>query len=143
VNVAERDLVSLGADVGGKDAHAATHQHILALRQLLRARCVGPYGGSIKEFALVLRVDGAVQAWGKSGVENLAFQQRNTCATADVFVPADVWAGGDGGQIRRFLATEVKNAMTRIVGLAKEKSADFDSRKLIRDVESAIESFLN
>jgi hypothetical protein len=33
--------------------------------------------------------------------------------------------------------------MTRIVGLAKEKSADFDSRKLIRDVESAIESFLN
>lgn len=117
--------------------------HILALRQLLRTRCVGPYGGSVKEFALVLRVDGSVQAWGKSGVENLAIQRKKTYATADIFVPVGIWAGGDGGQIRRFLASEVERAMTLLVGLAKEKDKGIESQRLITDVKSAIDEFLS
>lgn len=59
-----RKLIALGADVGGKDAHGATHDSVLALRRLLQQKCKGPYGAAVKEFALVLRIDGCVQALG-------------------------------------------------------------------------------
>ena len=53
------DIVTLGADVGGKDAHIGTHEYILEFRKLLRQECQGDYGNGngIVEFALVLRID--------------------------------------------------------------------------------------
>lgn len=136
-----RVFVSLGADVGGKDAHVATHEHVLAFRRLLADKCRGPYSETIKEIALVLRIDGSVQAWHKCGVEGVALQKRNSFATADIYVPQNVWRSNDQVAIRGFLAGGVKAAIFEIAELTKTLDVDLLRENLGRDVHSAIQKF--
>lgn len=137
-----QDVVTLGADVGGKDAHAATHEHIIVLRKLLRQECSGPYSTTIKEFALVLRIDGEVQSWGKSGVEGVALRKNNSFATADIFVPRNVWAGDSSHNLRSFLADEVMNAVAKIGRCSQSKKVDLSIDRLSYDVDTAVRQFL-
>lgn len=137
-----RDFVTLGADVGGKDAHAATHEIVLSIRHLLRQKCIGPYSATVKEFALVLRIDGSVQAWGKNGAKNVAFQRRNTFATADIFVPINEWSGRDVAHIRKFIVNGVIDAIELLAELAERKKIDIDIDSLRRDVGFAAREFL-
>ena len=142
MNAAARDSVTLGADVGGEDADDATSEHVLAFRKLLQQECQGPYSDTVEEFALVLRIDGSVQTWGKSGVENVALQRRNTYATADIFVPKKAWSGGDSLVLRSVLATGVRDAMERIGKHAHREKVTVSIDTLIHDVDRAIEKFL-
>ena len=142
MSVESREPITLGADVGGKDAYSATHGHILALRKLLRQECRGPYSEIIKEFALVLRIDGSVQAWGKTGVEDVAMQKKNTFATADIFVPREVWSTNDAPNLRRFLASGVKAAVAKIATCAENRGVDVSREALERDVDTAVVKFL-
>ncbi|WP_271008961.1 hypothetical protein [Paucibacter sp. B51] len=136
-----KTVITLGADVGGKDAHEATHAHILAFRRLLSERCTGPYSNTIKEIALVLRIDGAIQSWGKQGVEGVALQKKNSFATADIYVPRESWASVDGGVFRSFLAVAVKEAICAVAGCASGKGVDLNAADLDRDVAAAALSF--
>lgn len=131
--------VSLGADVGGKDAHAATAQDCMALRQALANECRGPYGEGFREFALVVRIDGSVQSWGKSGVDNVRLQRKLKYATADIFVPKAIWASAPGA-FRVFLATQIAAAIKAIVDRAEKAGDPIDSDSLISDVERAVEA---
>jgi hypothetical protein len=136
-----KTVITLGADVGGKDAHEATHAHILAFRRLLSQRCAGPYSNTIKEIALVLRIDGAVQSWGKQGVEGVGLQKKNSFATADIYVPRESWASAEGGAFRSFLAVAVKEAICAVVECASGKGVDLNAADLDRDVAAAALSF--
>lgn len=142
MNSETRDLVSLGADVGGNEAHEATNASVLALRRLLRKKCKGPYSASIQEFALVLRIDGSVQSWGKSGAENAAFRQKNTYATVDIYVPISEWSDHNAAHIRKVLASGVIDAIERLVELAQRKKIDIEINDLRRDVGAAAKEFL-
>ena len=141
MNSEARALVTLGADVGGKDAHEATHEYVLSLRRLLQQKCVGPYGTTVKEFALVLRIDGSVQAWGKSGADNSAFQRKGTFATADIFVPVSAWSGRDAANIRKVLAAGVVDAIETLAELAERKKIDIAIESLRRDVGDVAREF--
>jgi hypothetical protein len=142
LNSETRYPVTLGADVGGKDAHEATNNYVLSLRRLLQQKCTGPYGATVKEFALVLRIDGSVQAWGKSGAENAAFRRKNTFATADIFVTVNEWSGRDAAHIRKVLATGVMDAIETLAELAERKKIDIAIDSLRRDVGAAEREFL-
>jgi len=137
-----RDVVSLGADVGGRDAHGATHEHILSLRRLLRQKCKASYSSIIKEFALILRVDGAMQAWGKRGVENVAFQRKRGIVTADIFVSIDEWSSSDASRIRMSLALGVRDAIEKVAEFVQRKKIDLAVDNLRLDVGAAIDEFL-
>lgn len=134
MNSAARTLVTLGADVGGKDAHGATHEHVLSLRRLLQQKCVGPYGATVKEFALVLRIDGSVQAWGKSGADNAAFQRKGTFATVDIFVPVSAWSSRDATKIRQVLVSGVVGAIEMLAELSERKKIDIAIDRLRQDI---------
>lgn len=134
--------ITLGADVGGKDAHAATHHEILELRNLLKRGCRGPYSQTIKEFALVLRIDGSVQAWGKSGIEGVKIHKTNSFATADIFVPRDVWANDGAHAFRHFLGSEVRGAIGEIVDHAQARGFDVYREAIERDVNIVIDRFV-
>jgi len=142
MNSETRDLISLGADVGGKEAHEATKASVLDLRRLLRTKCKGPYSASIQEFALVLRIDGSVQSWGKSGAENAAFRQKNTFATVDIYVPISEWSGHDAAHVRKVLVTGVIDAVEKLVELAQRKKIDIAINDFRRDVDAAAKEFL-
>jgi len=136
-----RAFVTLGADVGGKDAHDATHAHILAFRRLLADTCRGPYSETIKEIALVLRIDGSVHTWGKRGIEGVALQKRSTLATADIYVSRDVWESLDFLAFRRFLASGIKAAIAEIAECARHQGIDLLREDLERDVYGAALKF--
>lgn len=136
----DKSAVTLGADVGGRDAHAATEALVLALRRHLERECVGPYGEAFVEFALVVRVDGSVQSWGKRGVENVRLQRKSKYATADIFVPRDVWVEGPES-VRTFLAGGVLAAVKAIVSRSEKTGDNVDRDLLVRDVARATEQF--
>jgi hypothetical protein len=137
VNQAVKAAVTLGVDAGGKDADGITREHYMALRRLLAEECRGPYGSAFDEFSLVLRIDGSVQAWGKSGVDNIRFQKTSRYATADVFVPLHAWRDRSGSSIREFLAKEVGSAARELAARAGAEKHDVDGSRLIADVERA------
>lgn len=142
MNSGNHEMVTLGADVGGKDAHIATHSHVLFFRRLLQQKCIGPYGGIVKEFALVLRIDGSVQAWGKRGIENATFRQKNSVVTVDIYVPINEWLGRDAIHIRNVIAAGVTDAIETVAKLAERKKIDISINSLRRDVNAAEKDFL-
>lgn len=137
------DFVTLGADVGGKDAFNATNQHVLALRNLLRQECSRPSGDLIKEIALVLRIDGSVQAWGKSGVDNISLQKKKTFVTADIFVPVDVWSSGEASGIRRFLFDQVAQAIQLVVENVNRQGVTLEGKALEDALANVRRQYLN
>lgn len=135
------EVVTLGADTGGRDAYVATNEHVLALRRALAAACKGPYGKTVREIALVLRIDGSVQAWMRSGVDGLALKAAGTYATADIYVPRDAWAHQNVVSLRSFLAAEVTAAVSEIVGYITNKGIHIAGDELKSDVSSALMKF--
>jgi hypothetical protein len=140
--VTDRATVTLGVDAGGKDANSATAEHYMALRRLLESECQGPYSSTIKEIALVLRIDGSVQDWGKRGVDNVRIQKKSGYATADIFVTSDVWRMADTKSIRSYFATEVVAAVRKIAESAAKAKVPLDGERLLLDVDRAIKKFL-
>jgi hypothetical protein len=136
-----RAFVTLGADVGGRDADDATNAHVLAFRKLLADACRGSYSETIEEIALVLRIDGSVQAWGKRGVEGVALRRKGAFATADIYVPKDVWATDDLLAFRRYLASSVHAAIVEIAERAKHRGVHLLLDDLERDVHGAALKF--
>lgn len=128
--------VTLGVDAGGKDAHAATAKVCMELRQKLASECRGPYGESFAEFALVVRIDGSVQSWEKTGVDNVRLQRKSKYATADIYVPRSAWDAGPG-PFRSFLASSIETAMEKIVGRAEKANDHVESERLLGDVKRA------
>jgi hypothetical protein len=134
--------ITLGAQMGGEDAAAATNEHILAFRRLIDQSCRGFYSNTIREFGIVLRIDGSLDRWNKMGVENAAIRQRGSHATADIFVPSEVWSCGNPKAFRQFLALEFEKTIYEIGKIAKRREIEFSLEGLIHDVNSAVEDYL-
>lgn len=141
--VEDRDIISLGADVGGEDAFDKTNEHILEFRKLLWQHCSGVYSSSILEFALVLRIDGSVQAWGKSGVFGVKLTDKKSVATADIYVTEAVWSTNNPRKFRNYIASEVIKAITEIEALAEANNVELEATRLKYDIGVAIERYLS
>ena len=90
----------------------------------------------------MLRIDGSVQAWGKRGVEGVALRRKGAFATADIYVSRDVWASDDLPAFKRFLASEVKEAIAAIAERASHRSVSLLRDDLERDVHRAALKFI-
>ncbi|HET6159115.1 MAG TPA: hypothetical protein VFE34_12265 [Dongiaceae bacterium] len=142
-HTADRAVITLGAQMGGKDADAATDVDILALRRLLEQECPGPYSSAFNEFALVLRVDGSIDSWGRRGVDHVRLQRKLRYATADIYVPMSAWNTREVGAFRGFLAAEVESAIRVIGERVRKAKIAIDSERLLHDVQRATAQFLN
>jgi hypothetical protein len=131
----ERAFVTLGAQVGGRDADAATLDHLMDLRVLLAQECRGPYGQSLSEIALVLRVDGSVQSWSRSDVSNVRIQRKARYATADIFMPSEIWKTGGTLGIREFMLSGATTAIEAILQRAKKQKLEIASEALLGDLQ--------
>ena len=142
MSVENHATVTLGVDAGGKDANSAMVNHYMRLRRLLAQECCGVYSPVIKEFALVLRIDGSVQSWNKRGVDNVRLQKKLGYATADIFVSSEIWRTGNCDEIRNYLASEVEVAIRQIIESAERANVQIESNSLLRDLSTVIEKFL-
>jgi hypothetical protein len=133
--------LTLGADVGGPDAHVATHEHILALRKGLQQDCGSSYSEVLSKIHLVLRIDGSVQSWGKSGVDHVFVRPAFGYATADVFVPAAEWE--TPARFRQFVGDGVRAAVVEIGDRAARRKQPLALARLTEDVDRAVIRFLS
>jgi hypothetical protein len=133
--------VSFGVQAGDKSADAAVSPHYLALRQLLARTCVGPYSELIREFRLVLRIDGSIWHWEKTGPEGARIQKKSGYATVDIYMPKSAWDGKDPSSIREFLATETANAVALIADRAYEAGVPLDRQHLASDIDAVMRAF--
>lgn len=138
----ERAFVTLGVDAGGKDANQATSLHYMHLRKLLDRECRGPYGEAVSELALVLRIDGSIQAWNKHGAGNIRLQKKSGYVTADVFVPEAAWKDADVVTIRTCLANGVRDAVQQVITRLEAAKMSMEVLTLSKDVERALSLFL-
>jgi hypothetical protein len=135
-------FISLGADVGGRDASAATNDHIMDLRVLLAKECNGPHGESLTEIALILRIDGSVQSWNRSDVSYVRIQKKARYATADIFMPSSVWKSGSAREIREFIASGANVAIETILEKSRKAKLSLDFQKIIQGSQRAAKAYL-
>lgn len=137
-----KDVVSLPAEVGGEDAHAATHEHILALRKLLREKCKELYSSIARSFEFVLVIDGSVQAWQKAVASRTVFRDQKALASVDIHLTRDKWFACNPATIRMNLVAGVIEALEKLHELTVRRKVDLASDQLRQDVRTAVEEFL-
>jgi hypothetical protein len=133
-------IVTLGADVGGRDAHDATNEPVLALRRRLQAACSTPYSEVLGKIHLLLQIDGSIQSWGKTGVDRVFIRPALGYASADIFVPSVEWHSP--ARFRAFLARSIREAVDKVGERAVQRKQPLALERLAQDVESALQSFL-
>src|ERR1700743_2755605 len=93
------DTVTLGMQTSGDDDRTDTH--VLALRKLLAANCVGPYCDEIAEFALILRIGGNMQEFDFEGCERIRRNRKEKYITVDLGFPPHRWRNRSNAEIRQ------------------------------------------
>lgn len=131
--------ISFGVQAGDKEANAAVSPHYLELRKLLAEKCSRGYGPKFKEMAFVLRIDGAIWHWGKSGCDNLQGKKRGE-ATVDIFMPMNIWQQGED-EIRDFLVKETSKGFILMLDKLLSLGVSFNQDELASDFDSAIKLF--
>jgi len=117
-----RETVTLGVQTSGDDDR--TSAHILVLRKLLAAKCVGPYSEEISEFALILRVGGTMQEFDFEGCERIRRNRKDKYITVDLGFPSHRWRGVSDDEIRRYLGDIVETGLLCCLNrLKKDKTA--------------------
>ena len=104
-----RATVTLGVQSSGDDDRTDTH--VLALRKLLAAKCVGPYTPEIVEFALILRIGGNMQEFDFEGCERVRRNRKEKYITVDLGFPSYRWRGRSDAEIRRYLGDIVETGL--------------------------------
>ena len=135
------EYITLGGQMGDREAYAAVSPYSLKLRKLLAEKCCRGYGPNFREMAYVLRVDGTGWHWEKSGCAGVRVT-KSGAATVDIYMPVDVWKAG-GASIRNFLAEHVKQGFELMLSRLISKKISLDSEGLSADFMAAVNEFLN
>jgi len=137
---AAKGRVTFGVQAGDKEAHTAARPVFMRLRLLLREKCNGDYGEELKELAFVLRVDGEIDHWEKTGCDNLRVTKKGD-ATIDIFMPIEAWQRKSYEDIRDFLAAHARDGFAQMLKGLLKKGFAFESAKLVADFELAMLRF--
>jgi hypothetical protein len=137
------DAVSIGAHIGGKDAYAVVKVPNQKLKNLIHQYCLGPYSNSLTEFGLVLRIDGALDAWGKTGVENIKLLGKKTRVQAEVYIPRSAWDGSSDIPYSKYICAVVRGAISDCVDHVEKRGVNVTRQELFSDLDKAIEEFLD
>jgi hypothetical protein len=83
-----------------------------------------------------------IQAWEKRGIEGVTLLKRSAFATADIYVPREVWSANDRSTIRNYLASTVKSAVAGIAQCAELRGVHLLGSALERDVDEVAQKFV-
>jgi hypothetical protein len=103
------DTITLAMQTSGDDDRTGTH--VLVLRKLLAAKCVGPYSEEVSEFALILRIGGNIQEFDFEGCERIRRNRKEKYITVDLGFPSYRWRNRPDHEIRRYLGDIVETGL--------------------------------
>lgn len=131
--------ITIGAQMGDRDADTAVCPSFMRLSKLFTKHCSRGYGDTFKYFGFVLRIDGAISYWEKSGCDKLR-GRRSGEATIDVYMPIPVWKAGPLS-IQKYLEVEIRNGFFLMLEKLIKLGVVLDKDNLIADFEVAMAEF--
>jgi hypothetical protein len=134
------EAVTVGAQTSGEDNR--TMKHVLEVRKLIARYCSGPYSPEIAEFALVLRIGGAMQEFGE-GCERIRRNREARYITVDIGFPSSHWKGATDGQIRQSLADGIKMGLLCCLSRLEKDKVEVKRSALLADFATAERIFLS
>ncbi|MBZ0154545.1 MAG: hypothetical protein K8J09_23700 [Planctomycetes bacterium] len=127
--------IDVAAEFGGRDAAQAVLPHFRALKSALKGRAFG--GFPFAKFGFILRVDGEVRSYGKSGVGNIEVNKDGGYVSVDIGITRADWVGEDPAALSAFVAREISASVSLLRGLgdARLELVDWE------DLESSLRGF--
>jgi len=136
------DRVTLGVDAGSGEASNATELAFMPLRRQLAAHCKASYSPIINEFAIVLRISGAIAHFEGEGVQRLRINRKDAYVTADFVMPEARWKGIPLEDIKAYLAAGAVEALQAMCAHLKKLKIEVNAARLIEDANIATAAFL-
>lgn len=133
-------IVTIGVQSGGPKDGGIGHIKV-DLYKSLRDSCTSTYCEAIDEYAPVIRVDGAIQQFGKEEITRLRFAKKKRYITADIQIPENVWTVKTKNELRDYIAQKVREAIVLFVTRLKMENIEVDEKSLFKDIDVGIGYF--
>jgi hypothetical protein len=133
--------ISIGEQAGEPDDGGLGCLKVSLYQWLLRY-CRRTYCPSVDHFALVLRVSGSLDQFGREGIERIRRNRKQRYIGADIIVPEQEWRSRTEKQLKVYLADQVRQALRLCVLRIQKDGDDLDERRLLGQVDKAIAKFL-
>jgi hypothetical protein len=134
-------VITLGAQCGGPDTGPISKIKI-DLWRALREECRDSFCPAIEEYAIVLRISGALDDFGAESIERIRRRRPDRYITADIIIPESVWRPQTFHQSKYYLAQRVRAAIVAMADRLKHDREDVDSVALLAGVDAGIALFL-
>src|SRR3954469_6008288 len=130
---AQKNVFSLGSQVGGPRAAAATEDEEQQLRDAMN-RWSGHYADAVREFAFLLRVDGEIETYTKKwkifGAQKP--RKRKDWIEVEIGIPEDWWKEGPRA-FKQHLAEEVERGLVEMVKLIQGRGNSIMADAILND----------
>jgi hypothetical protein len=139
----DRNVFSLGAQIGGPDAAMATGQMDQQLRDAFNV-WTGDYCREIREFAFLLQVDGQfhtyTKEWNIHGAQKA--KRKRDWVEVEIGIPEHWWREDQGRNYKRYLAREIEKGLHSMVELLQRNQHSINSEALLADWEKIKNDYL-
>jgi hypothetical protein len=136
------DAISIGADVGGPEP-CLLIKHKVTLYETLARHVSGTHCPCIDAYALVLRIDGSLDSFGKEGFSRLRLARSQRTVTVDIQVPTSVWRPQTDAQAKAYLVKCVGGAIALCVERLVQAKCSVDAECLQQQMNNAFSEFLS
>jgi hypothetical protein len=134
--------ISIGCQQGGPEGGYFAALKV-PLYRLLCKHVTSTHCPAIDEYALVLRIDGAIDKFGEEGITRLRFAKARRYITCDVQVPERTWRPMTERQTKQYLADSVKSALAACATRLSREGAEVNGTALQLEVDAAIADYLS
>ena len=134
--------ITVGVQMGDLQSEERVGPHITTLCKLLDQYCKGLYSKEVKEFALVLRIDGNLWHWDKEGCERLRRSFKEEYITIDIMMPKSRWQNQTATVIREYLMDHVEKALRLCVERLEKDKVKVDGAMFNEDLGKVREKYL-
>jgi hypothetical protein len=133
-SVRKKNVFSLGAEIGGSDAAGATRLEQQQLRDAMN-QWSGDYCRDIREFAFLLRIDGAIHSytrqWNIHGAQKA--RRKKDWVEVEIGIPEDWWRQNKSGHFKKHLAEEIEKGLHSMVELLQRNRHAVRAEALLAD----------
>jgi hypothetical protein len=136
-----REYVTFGVQAGDPAADEVVRPHYLRLRNALSEHCKGDYSETIKSFDFVLRIDGALWHWRKTGCGNLRVSPKLGYCAIDIFMPVEVWEDPRASRIPSYLHHYTEEGFEKMMARVASKKITIACDEFCIDFGRAMAAF--
>ena len=133
-------VISIGVQNGGPEDGGLGDIKI-DLWRLFVQHCRSSYCPAVAHYAVVLRVDGEFQKFGREGIERIRRSKRDRDIGVEIVIPEAAWRDRSRNELRDYLARQVRAALQSCVARLRKDKETVDESRLFGEIDAAIDEF--